>query len=213
MNRMSGESIKELKRSLLACVQPAMDRHGFKLVKSKEWFVRTRPGFKDYFVLDFAEYGYLQVQPTIRLRVDQVEDIFHRTSGFEKKYQGETPTLAVMLQHLSGDPSLFEYQLHGTEQVAEVAAQLINDFEAVALSYFDTNGDLRRIDSLLNDEPDANCVHYLMEYLRCAHGLIVARLNNRQDYQALVEKYRQKMRQFSAGFYLPKLESLIADLS
>lgn len=95
---MATETLAELKQALLAAMQPSMERHDFKLTKSKEWFVRKRERIKDFFLLDFAQYDQLQVQPTVRLRLDAVEDIFHRTSGFEKKYQGDTPTLAVTLQ-------------------------------------------------------------------------------------------------------------------
>lgn len=52
-----------------------------------------------------------------------------------------------------------------------------------------------------------------MTDVRCAHGLITAKLTGRPDYEELVRIYSERLRQTDKGFYLPKLQALIADLA
>jgi hypothetical protein len=205
-------AFKDLKTALLLGLRPRLDRSGFKMQKAKEQFVRSVDVGRFYFLLDFAEYQALHVQPTVRVRVDAVEEVFHRTSGFEKKYQPDTPTIAVTLQNLARDPLTYEYVVGDPADVGVVIDQLESDFDKVALPYFERYSDLRMIDVALNENPEADSVHYLMDYLRCAHGLIVARMVGRPNYRDLVEVYRRKLAQISNGFYLPKFEALVADL-
>ncbi len=204
--------IKDMKIELLTALQPRMDKSGFKLQKSKERFAKRVESGAWWFVLDFTVYENLHVKPVIGLRVDAVENIFHRTSGFESKYQSDTPTLSLSVQGLVGDPSKFEYVLRGHDDVSGVAAQIEADFIGIVWPYLERHSELSEIDRTLNEHPEEECVHYSMDYLRCAHGVIVAQMVGRPKYSELVETYHRKLALISNGFYLPKFEALMADL-
>lgn len=206
-------STKELKLQLLQALQPPLQDNGFKLQKSKEQFTRTKAGVKQHFVLDFTIYEHLHVKPAINLRVDSVEEIFHRSSGFEKQYQADTPTLSTSLQNLSGDTSKYEYVIRGVDDVYVIASQLERDFCEIVLPYLQRYSELRAVDEALNSDPEHDSVHYMMDYLRCAHGVIVACMIERPDYNDLVDLYRRRLALVSGGFYLPRFEALIADLA
>jgi len=204
--------IKSLKIELLTALQPRIEKSGFKLQKSKERFAKRVDSGAWWFVLDFTVYENLQVKPSIGLRVDAVENIFHRTSGFDIKYQSDTPTLSLSVQNLVGDPSRCEYVLRGLDDVSMVAAQIEADFHGIVSPYLERHSGLSEIDRALNENPEGECVHYAMDYLRSAHGVIVAKSVGRPKYPELVEIYRRKLALISNGFYLPKFEALVADL-
>ncbi|MBM3759560.1 MAG: hypothetical protein FJW36_04865 [Acidobacteria bacterium] len=204
--------IKDLKIELLTALQPRMEKSGFKLQKSKERFAKRVESGAWWFVLDFTVYENLHVKPAIGLRVDAVENIFHRTSGFESNYQSDTPTLSLSVQSHMGDSSKFEYVLSGLDDVSVVRTQIEADFIGIVLPYLERHSELSEIDRTLNENPEGECVHYAMDYLRSAHGVIVAQLVGRPKYSELVETYRQKLALISNGFYLPKFEALVADL-
>lgn len=206
-------AIKDLKTALLSALQPKLEKRGFKLQKGKERFARRVADGTWWFVLDFTVYESLHVKPAMGLRVDAVEDRFHQTSGFERQYQADTPTLSLSVQGFVGDSSKFEYLIRDLSDVDTVAAQLERDFDEIVLPYFEKHSALSMVDAALNDNPGEDCVHYAMDYLRCAHGLIVARMVGRPSYINLVEEYRRKLALISNGFYVPKFEALVADLA
>jgi hypothetical protein len=204
-------SFRELKGELMQALQPCLEEHGFKLQKSKEQFVRKEKGLKSYYLLDFSEHKNLHVTPTVRVRIDQVEDIFHRTSEFEKKYQADTPTLAVTLRDLTGSDSV-DHTVSDRRDIPGVARQLERDFVAIAEPYCRRFSSLKQIDIALNSAPEQDSVHYLMDYLRCAHGIIVARLLGRDNFDELVQIYHRRLSRVADGFYLPVFNALVADL-
>lgn len=206
-------TIKDLKTALLSALQPKFEARGFKLQKSKERFVKRVPEGAWWFVLDFTVYECLHVKPAMGLRVNAIEDRFHQTSGFERQYQADTPTLSLSVQGLVADPSSFEYLIRDLSDVGAVAAQIERDFDQIVLPYFEDHSTLSKIDAALNQDPEQDCVHYAMDYLRCAHGLIVAQMVGRPNYTDLVEIYRQKLALISNGFYVLKFEALVADLA
>jgi hypothetical protein len=206
-------TIKDLKTALLSALQPKLEQRGFKLQKSKERFAKRIAEVSWWFVLDFTVYESLHVKPAIGLRVDAIENKFHQTSGFERKYQADTPTLSLSLQGLVADPSRFEYVIRDLSDVDTAAAQLERDFDEIVFPYFEKYSALAMIDAALNENPGQDCVHYAMDYLRCAHGLIVAGIVGRPNYADLVGVYRQKLALISNGFYIPKFEALVADLA
>lgn len=91
---------RALKLMLFEELRPACEAAGFKYVRTKERFVKEAAGVRQLFLLGFATYNWLEVIPGLSLRLHEVEAIFHRTSGFETKYQSDTPTLTASLRSL-----------------------------------------------------------------------------------------------------------------
>lgn len=196
---------------LVATLAPRMAARGFPLVKSKQWYQQKQPGLKRIYNLDFINYVDYVVQPGIRMRIDEMEKIFHRTSGFEKKYQSGH-TIGISLMSYVRDHKQFRYDLGDVDQVPLVASQIESAFDTVAAPWFEKYSTVAALDALLNTEPDKLSIYYLAEWLRCAFGLIAARLNQRPDYEELAVTYSKAMKRISKGFYSDRFEALVRDI-
>ena len=196
---------------LVATLAPRMAARGFPLVKSLHAFKLKQPGLKQAYYLEFIDYGdHFSVRPAVDIRIDEVARVFHRTSGFEKQYQSSTPTLSVSLWRLSEDLEQFQYDLGDVDQVPRIAALIESVFDTVVAPYFDKYSTVAAVDSLLNKE--LYSVHYIMPWVKCSHGLIAARLNQRHDYDDLAAVYSKHMKWISSGFYSDRFEALVRDL-
>jgi len=91
---MKGSERKKLKAALFATLRDQLSGEGFKLKAARDKFVRSHEGHSDFFQLVCldAKPGW-RIQPDVGIRIDRVEEIFHKTSGFEVKYQRDTPTI------------------------------------------------------------------------------------------------------------------------
>ncbi|CAM1367729.1 hypothetical protein TPENAI_60277 [Tenacibaculum litopenaei] len=79
--------------------------------------------------------------------------------------------------------------LESEEDIKNASEEIIDLFTNIAEPYFKRYGDLETIDRILNDNPDIISVHRNDQYNRYPLGLIVAKLNNRSNYEELKEKY------------------------
>jgi hypothetical protein len=195
--------------SLAAHLKP----FGFKALKAKKRFARSEGNRTEVFqlvVLD-GKPGY-RIRPSVWVRFDDVEDIFHRTSGYEPEYQKQTPTAGLDLWSAFGKEG-FELRLKDESDVSQVVSQLKTIFNDKALSYFLQFSSIAAVDSAINDHPNEPCVHRPMPWLRASTGMITAKLTNRANYDALVDLYRETVRRDANGYYLPRFESLLMDLA
>jgi hypothetical protein len=203
---------KELIGSLFVSIHAELKPFGFKLAKSKQRLLRfseKRMEILQFAVLD-DETSY-RICPSVGVRFDDVEEIFHRTSGFEPEYQNDTATVGV---NLWGDNGGNDYQipLRGAEEVDAVVSQVSTIFRENALPYFAQFCSLVAVDSAVNDQPTLPCIHRSLPCLRCSTGAIVAKLTGRKNYDELISIYHAVMRVDSNGFYLPDFEALLSDL-
>jgi hypothetical protein len=204
-----------IKAKLLEKISSDLEQKGFNLIKSRDWFVRKAEKRIDYFWIVFnsdEKYGY-RVIPSLAIRINQVEDIFHLSSSFEKKYQKYTHTVITEIWRYMNDESNYQYKLVSEEDIEIVGQKLICDFENEALSFFDKYSSLRDLDILLNDYPNEENVYQIMDYMRCSHGAILARLCCRKNYTELISIYRNRMRNQDKGYYLSRFEKLIEILN
>ena len=199
----------ELKKGLFEKLSVLLLQYDFVLFRRMDWFQRHVDLTTQMYRLDFYPgiAGYT-VAPSICLRLEQVERIFHLVSGFETKYQKLTPTIWVTVNDLTKSKSGCDYELQTSDDIDSVAEKLFTYFKDVALPFFEQNSSLEAVDKLLNDEPEKDSIYYSF-YLRCYHGVIVAKLNNRSNYHQIAEIYRQELTLFADGYYLTDYERLL----
>jgi len=91
---MNGSERKTLKAALFATLRDQLNGEGFKLKAARDTFVRAHEGYSERFMLVCLDGkpGW-RIQPNVGIRIERVEEIFHKTSGFEPKYQKDTPTI------------------------------------------------------------------------------------------------------------------------
>jgi hypothetical protein len=147
------------------------------------------------------------------VRVEQVESIFHQTSGFESKHQKETPTMGSSIGILqSGDSRSCELVLESDSQIALVAEKIADVFREFALPYFERWGSLAAIDAELNGKPAERTHQRPLAWQKCSTGIIVAKLVGRTDYSQLVAVYTEVMTQDNKGFYFKRFQALVKSL-
>lgn len=197
---------------LIATLEPRMAARRFSLVKSKQWFQHKQPGLKQIYDLEFVDRVDYSVRPAMSIRIDEVERIFHRTSGFEKQYQSSTSTLGTSLWRLSEDLEQFRYDLGHVDQVPRIASLIESAFDTVAAPWFEKYSTAAAVDAVLNKAPDKFGVYHFFPHMQYAHGVIAARLNQRHNYDELAATYSKAMKRISKGFYSDDFEALVRDL-
>lgn len=203
----------ELKKGLFEKLSALLLPYDFVLFRRMDWFQRKEDSTTQMYRLDFySGIGGYTVAPSVAVRNEEVERIFHRVSGFEPKYQKLTPTIWVTIKDLTKSTPGCEYDLQTSDDIDSVAEIFFTYFKDVAFPFLKKNSSLNAVDKLLNDDPKKDSI-YDSFYLRCYHGVIVAKLNNRSDYQQIAEIYRQALASFEDGYYLADYERLLEVLT
>jgi hypothetical protein len=204
----------QLKRSLFDLVAARLAKRGFNLKAAKDSFVRQHNGETDMFQLVCLDGkpGW-RIQPNVAVRIERVEEIFHQTSGFEPKYQKDTPTIGSSVGNITaGNNRACEFLLEDDHNVSSVAESIVDIFGRIGLPYFDKFRRISAIDNELNANPTERTPNRVLPWLRCSTGVIVAKLSGRSDYAKLAEVYSDVMRKSDKGFYLKRFESLLRSL-
>ena len=199
------------KTRLLAAVGHGLGDAGYRLKPAKDSFVRRLDDASWNYQLVFLDSGTgWRVQPSVGIRIERVEDIFHQTSGFEAKYQKDTVTIGSFVGSIKGGGNRdCEFRVNSEHDVPQAADALLQVFHDVAEPYFERFSALSTIDSELNDRPREGTPNRVAPWLRCATGSVVARLVDRPNYGDLVQVYLDTMRTSDKGFYLERYQALL----
>jgi hypothetical protein len=208
------EQTTPLKVRLFESVRRQLIGHGFVLNAVRDNFVRRHDGITDIFQLTCldAKPGY-RILPGVAVRIERVENIFHETSGFERKYQKDTPTMGTRMGSLlTGSPRACEFLLESESEIASVTEMIVGVFREFAPPYFEKWGSLAAIDAELNDKPGERMHNRALAWFRCSTGIIVAKLVGRHNYGELVAFYTDVMTRDNKGFYLKRFQALVKSL-
>jgi len=205
----------ELKRELLGNLRVLLKPYEFTLVSRMDWFVRKDKRSLIY-RLDFyggndRDIGYA-ISPSLAIRIDEVEEIYHKVSRFEPKYQKDTPTIWPTIRGLQGSKVGYEYELDSVEDITPVVGKLFSIFEDIALPFLEENSSIAAIDNLLNSNPENEDSIFDTPVPRFYRGVIVAKLAKRENYGQIVEAYRKHLSRID-GPYLINYEKLIEILN
>lgn len=208
-------AFRDFKSAIVQAVAPELVSSGFALNSASDRFVR-RPSkgvahFYHLLINESQPFARLDIHLAVRL--DIVETIFHRTSGFEKRFQPGTPTMGGALDAIARNPD-FKMLLdeeHGPQRARSllVTPTMLQFYE----DWFSRFSKIENIDTELNEDPFRESPNRPTPWLRCSTGIIVAWMLKRPDYGRLATIYREMLRSFSDGFYLPRFETLLNDLS
>lgn len=204
----------KLKNALFSRLIPMLEPCKFSLVRRMDWFVRKGDS-KLIYRLDFfnghrKDTGYL-VSPSLAVRIEEVERIFHEVSGFEPKYQKDTPTIWVSIKELIKGPDEYEYSLNDVEDVEALAQHLFIVFRDVALPFLEENGSVQAINKLLNSEPEKEDSIFCIPEKRYFRGVISAKLTDDIRYGEIALIYREKVEQY-LPYRLPDFDRLLSIL-
>lgn len=196
-----------LKSELLKALDPMLKDFGFKVNKaSGEFTKKNKDGWYKYQIVFLKTNGGWELKPSLLLRIDVVENIFHETSGFEEKYKKGTPTIGTTIEDYQADNGIYRFQLTEESQIDIVARELFLLFQKSALPFFEEFYSLKKIDAVLNiNLSDTSLTGSIFKGLKT---LIIAKLTGRSNYKELEDFYLNYYKEFSNGFYLPDYKRL-----
>lgn len=205
----------ELKTDLLINLAALLKPYGFTLIRRMDWFVRKGKTSLIY-RLDFyggydRDKGYI-VSPSLAIRIDEIEDIYHKVSGFEPQFQKDTPTIWPTIKDLQRAKDGYEYELDSVEDKTPVVEKLFSIFKDIGLPFLEKNSSIAAIDKLLNSNPENENSIFDTPVPRFYRGVIVAKLAKRENYEQIVETYRKYLSQVN-GYHLDNYEKLIKILN
>ncbi len=196
-----------LKSELLKGLNVKLKDFGFKLNKSSgEFTKKNKDGWYKYQIVFLNRNGGWELKPSLLLRFDIVEDIFHKTSGFEERYKKGTPTIGTSIEDYQTDNNNYRFYLTDENQIDAIEQNLFLLFKKIALPFYEKFNSLEKVDKALNN--DLEDTSLTGDIFKGSKSLIVAKLIGRDNYKELEDFYLQYYKEFANGFYFPDFKKL-----
>lgn len=201
------------KKSVVDALSEGMKQRGFSAQKKNDrFFKRVNFGCLYYQFAFLSKAGWLFVVPAACIRFDQVESIYHRTSGTPPEMQADTFTIGIDFDRHFNDQTL-RFVAKEAADLTHLVPSLLWAFDTYAEPFYSEFGSIIAADTALNDRPSEPCPYRPMPWLRAASGLIIAKLAGRENFQALANIYQEQVASFSNGFYKGRFNHLLDILS
>jgi len=191
-----------LKTETFRALNLMLEKYNYKLLKSKDSFIlKTDFGWNRYSIDFFLRDIGWTILPALLVRFEVVENLYHKISDFEKKYQKGTPTIGTTIENF--DVTLeARFDLYEESQINSVVEKLFELFENVALPFFGKFSNLSAIDEQLNY--NINDTTLTGGIFKGTKSLIIGKLMKRNDFDELERVYQSYYISFADGFYLPE---------
>ncbi|KAA9332456.1 hypothetical protein F0P96_13370 [Hymenobacter busanensis] len=200
---------KELRNILLDALAVDMSAQGYVLNKSRAEFTkRSSDGWNKFQLLFLDRATHWEIVPGLLIRKNQVEDIYHKASYYEKNYQKFTPTIGILVENYTGTSIDSRRELRKPTDVEPCIGELLQQFNAVALPFYERFASIKVLESEINDQNSSGSL-ITGPIRKGSLGVILASLVNNPDYEMLKEKYREYYNRFSEGFYLREYEGVL----
>jgi hypothetical protein len=196
----------ETRASVIAACSSRLQPHGYKFVKSRDGFEKAagdRWGF--YLGLVASRYGTYSMKPWCGVRNAAIEEVFHRTSGVDGKWQATYTTINL--------GAGVRWPLDTAEEVAAAIEEVRRYVAGTALPFLEREYSYQDYSDLLNAAPTQwDCPYHGNPQNCCHYGLIAAKLAGDPRYERLRAVYAEYLRSTHDGFYYPRFEDLLKDL-
>lgn len=196
-----------LKSELLKALGIKLKPYDFNLNKSlAEYTKRNKDGWNKYQLVFLMRDEGWEINPGLLMRLDIVENIFHKFSGFEEKYKKNTPTIGTSIEDIGNDHQFYRFELTEESQINVLAENLYSLFIKIGLPFFDKFNSLKKIDTVLNSNPED--VSLTGPIFKGSKAIIIAKFTGRNDFHELKSFYYKYYEKFADGFYLPEYKEL-----
>ena len=200
----------ELRNALLNSLASDLSVKGYLLNKGLEAFTKKLPDGWNRFSLTFLDYDGWEVMPSMLIRKDLVEGIYHRTSFFEPKYHNTTPTIGISVENLLNNGGEYRFRLTEEKDIEPCRQWVLKTFSDIAEPFFIKYNSLEELDKAVNVLNGKSI--FSGPKFEGNVGLILAKLVGNTHYKELVEKYRKYYEWLSNGYYLPEYEGVLRTL-
>lgn len=200
------------RNKLLELLQNQLIGYGFNLNKGLAEFTKKKEDGWNKFQLIFLnrDDGW-EINTGLLIRINFVEDIYHRASSYELKYQKTTPTIGITVENLVSYTEKHRYYLNSDEEIKDGVDYFVRIFEDIALPFFNKYNDIVTIEQAVNIK-NGKSIFSGLKY-EGNLGIILAKLVDNPDYFYYVEKYRKYYSELNNGYYLPEYEKLLIILT
>lgn len=210
-------SNKSLKTAFLQALSEDLSLHGFMLRKSEnEFFQKCEVGENRFEIIFYTKY-LLTITCATAIRCPIMQDFLCDTlnaPAYIKRYH----TFHTKMEDHPDFACDYKFRL-GTEdglgmedKIPEIKQHLIKYFRDVSLPFYKRYDSLEKIyrlyteyrtpqDKWIRQSPDWSC-----------DAIIIAKVLNKKEYPQLVVKYREFLKTYAAGIYLPTYEKIVTAL-
>jgi hypothetical protein len=198
----------EAKQELVSSVEELLVGEGYKFIKSPESYQR-----KDALEKRFIFFGFVAKKDTLHdmrmwcgIQNAVVEEVFHRTSGIEKKNRRNYTVVNVGMKYY--------VDLEGSKGIERGKSEIRQFIVATALPFLEKAYTIADYSQLLNSDTSLFCPYHGNIENRYHYGLICAKLAGDPCYATVKEIYAQRLQQQYPDFryYKERFRNLIADL-
>lgn len=193
-------SSKEIKESIAIQLSERLKKDGFFYKKGNNEFVSNKGNFSYIFnMLLTAWNDHYSLSVRLYISQKEIEQVYERILGKSHKLTIGN-TIERILKSPDGrevvnaDMSIIIFQTDDIEAAAETLEKYYTD---IAKPYFEKYQTLYAVNEIINNPPFDYCPAYVGGNFdeRCMKGLIAARLVNNENYQKLVTKYDEVIKE------------------
>lgn len=195
--------IKDVYPILVQGIKDKIEEYGFEFKKNDKTFKRRTNNFIQIFDLLLTKTTEgITVEPTIRLKSKEIEDIYHSIAKKEQQYFDGTSCIGYNLFKIASyydegkeiDYDEQKYYLIEEGKDVNILINIISEkFISYGIRYFDENSSVTRIDYLLNKYPRDISIHNWLYPQRACIAIIAAKLNNNPKFIELSQIYREEL--------------------
>lgn len=196
--------MKDIKLQLLNGLQDKLTNTGFKLIKSKDGFVRRTAFGQQWFTFLFYTYENkkgVEVNPVVQIRFEEVEQIFHETSTFSEKDSKGTSTIGCSIEnYLGNNVDTYRKYIVDEGDIDTACTFFYQLYEDIAEEFYSNFSSLKKLDHLINSNPESNLA-LIHPIFRGTKGLIIDYLLGYEKSKFLKKVYFDFYTDFAGGFY------------
>ena len=184
---MIKDEMADVISGMLATILTSTD---FRLKKSDDTFVRKLPYGKQILGIPLWDYSPAYVfSLNICMRLDAVEEIFHRFSGAPAKYHSMSYTSIIRLSHFTKGST--EFRVNTAEDVFCTKAYLSEIIQNGILPFFDRCRDVESLNQVVNfDHPG---IDITQNPSGAMHAVILAHLAGGVGLDKVVDRHQNAM--------------------
>ena len=184
---------KDVLNLLYSGLFPLLKEVGFKLKKSEEIFERTIDDKTDSISIAIVDLNpKFIVSITMGIRLESVENIFHKFSGAPEQLQKISTTALIQLEYFTSErPKEFLIEF---EKDIGLAVNAFSDvIRKKVLPCFDNNKTVKSLDNVLNVDKTFDSTQLLSKAM---HSIIIARLADNPDFESISIGYTNSLSAF-----------------
>jgi len=198
----------ELKENLLSKLESVLSFYGYKLKKSSDEFVhKNKEGWFKFQLIFLERDDNWEINLGMLIRINKVENIYHKGSYFEPKYHKTTPTLGITVEDYINDGNDYRFDLVKLEDIETCFHGIIKLFKEVAVSFFEKYRNIEEIEHAINVREGSSMFSGIKYEGNL--GIILAKLVNNPDYEYFKAKYLKYYKEHYDGFYLDEFENIL----